>query len=610
MTNSVLRKAVVFILLGLLVFLGTAGTTTPAPAAAYEIRRVDEKWTMWDGTKLPVSVFYPVSEDAEASFPLVVFIHPWDTEKLFFERQALEYAERGYVTLTFTVRGWFDTEGQIGCMDPEYEVRDIRDIITMASEDTRFPVAVDERGPVVGVTGYSMGACLSYLVAPRKDARQGDPGDPRIRAVVPMHGGTDLVYSVMPNGVAKAFWGLFLVIGSYAGNLAGFMENVANILLRTDMAGWDKLNALMASLSKLSRPISDVTPMLTWIVGAALQRRAKDMEVGKEYLKARSVRYWCDEEYDGIVEHPIVAPMLMVAGWNDDIFYANEGLKAFSTCMDAPARLIITNHGHLGGMGNNFFIDLPGGPEYDWVEQQVDMWFDHYLKGVDNGVEDEARLVFYRDSAPADYGEADVYPLPGTLPTSLYLDAANGGRLSSKKPGGGAWPDLFINLGITGSVSLPYFQDATELVGWEKMDIPGRIKLFEIPLTERSYLTDPLPADVTVMGAPTLELFYQCSQAFMQLDSRVYEVAPDGTETLISQGWYEGHNDALWALSDTGSEPVEMQACYHRFRKGSRIKLELSSADLLMAWPVWGFSFILLHHRADAASRLILPVIP
>jgi len=611
-------------LLSLLVILAMGGAVAPAaenvapasedapetPAGNGEVKRVDETWAMWDGAMLPVSVFCPAGGDVDATFPLIVFTHPWDTDKLIFERQALEYASEGYVTVTYTVRGWFGAEGQIGCMDPEYEVRDLRHIITLASEDGRFPVQWDDKGPLVGVTGYSMGACLSYLAAPRQDPRPGDPGDPRIRAVVPMHGGADLVFSIMPNGAAKAFWGLFLVVGSYGGNLAGLMENMLNIVMRQDLGGWEKLHALIESLGKLSPPISNVTPELVWIVGAALQRRLEDVEAGRQFLRDRSARYWCDEEYDGIVEHPMVAPMLMVAGWNDDIFYANEGLRILSTCMQAPARMIITNHGHIGGMGNNFFIDLPGGSEYDWVEEQVKMWFDHYLKGVDNGAEDEPRLSFYRDRDPADYGEADTYPLPGTRLTSLYLDAADGGKLSKRQPRGNSSPDLLINLGITGSISLPYYQDVTEMVGWQALDIPGRIELFEIPLTERGYISDPLTRDITVMGPPTLELYYQCSQNFTQLIPWVYEVSADGKETLISRGWYEGYNEAPWAMSGTGGQTVEMQACYHRFPKGSRIKLELATADLLMTWPVWGLSFILLHHRGDAASRLILPVVP
>jgi putative CocE/NonD family hydrolase len=582
-------------------------------AASAEIQRVDETWTMRDGIRLPVSVFYPAgygAEAAAAAFPAIIFIHPWDCEKTFFEGAAAEYAARGYVCITFTVRGWGGAEGSIGCMDPEYEVRDISDVITLVSEDGRFPVLRDERGPVVGIMGYSMGACLSYLISPREDPRPGDPGDPRVRAVVPMHGGTDLVFSILPNGGAKAFWGVFLVAGSFIGNIAGLFLGSLNTIMRQDLNPWQKLTTLLSQFGNFGPLFSNVTPTLGWIVGAALERRVEDVEEGRQYLRERSMRYWCDEEYDGVVEHPVTAPMLMVAGWNDDIFYANEALRAFSTCMEAPARLIVTNHGHMGGIGSNFSIPLPGNAEYDWVNDQVEMWFDHYLKGEDNGADKAPRISFYR--GPGDYGEADAYPLPGTSSTPLYLDSSvTGGALSSSPPGGGASPsDLLINIGITGSISLPYYQDVTEMFGGEAMTIPSRLKMLNIPLTERAYISEPLQEDLAIMGTPMLEVYYQSSANFTQLIPWIYEVAPDGTETLVSRGFYEGYDPRTWTTLNTLDKPVEMQACYHRFPKGSRIKLEISTADLLTTLPVFGLSFIQLMHRPGEASRLVLPVVP
>ncbi len=597
---------------------GAAKTAEAAPStetAPLEVQRVDETWASWDGAMLPVSVFYPAAGEAgeagEAGteYPVIVFVHPWDCEKTFFEGTAMEYAARGYVCVTYTVRGWFGAEGQIGCMDPEYEIRDLSEMITLVSEDSRFPVLHDELGPVLGVTGYSMGGCHSFLIAPRRDPRPGDPGDPRVRAVVPMHGGADLVYSILPNGASKALWGIFLVGGSYFGNVSGLMLSILNTAMREDLDAWQKLGALLGYFWKLNPLVNNVTPQLAWITGAAMQRRVEDTEVGKQYLRERSIRYWCDEEYDGEVEHPVTAPMLMVAGWNDDIFYANEALRVFSTCMDAPSRLTVTNHGHLGGMGSDFSIPFPGNPEYEWVSDQVEMWFDYYLKGEDNGADTAPRLAFYR--GPGDYGEAETYPLPGTESASLYLDASGaGGRLSSGVPATGSAADLLINFGITGSISLPYYQDVTEMLGGEALQVPTRIKLLTLPFTENSYVSDPLAEDLTIMGAPMLEVYYRSSAPFTQLIPWIYEVAPDGTETLVSRGFYEGYNPATWTTCSTAEDPVEMQACYHRFEEGSRIKLEVSTADLLMTWPHFGLSFIQLLRNGENASRLVLPAVP
>ncbi len=626
MLRSTAFRITVCCLLVLAIMLGTGGTispaagglqagrtaATPSESSDLEVAEIEETWTLQDGATTPVSVFYPVTGDAGASFPMIVFIHPWDCDKSFFDRKAEEYASYGYVTATYTVRGWYGAEGQMGCMDPACEMRDLSEIITLASGDGRFPVLRDGKGPVVGVTGYSMGGCISFLAAPRRNPRDGDPGDQRIRAVVPMHGGADLLYSIFPNGAAKAFWGLFLVLGAYMGNLSGITTNLFNTVMREDMGAAQKLSALVAILGSLANPVTDVAPGLLRMLAGGIQRNGEDLKYAEEFLRLRSARYWCDGEYDGDVEHPVTAPMLIIAGWNDDIFYANEGLRIFSTCMDAPARMIITNHGHLGGMGSNFFIDLGNNPEYDWVDTQVREWFDHYLRGEDNGVEKEPRLVFYRDRDPASYGASGTFPLPGTCRTSYYLDAGRGGgRLSTRRPRGSATqPDLLINIGVTGSVSLPYYQDVTQLLGGASMDIPLKLELFEVPFTEKSYLSDVLTRDVTMMGAPMLELYYQSSQPVMQIIPRLYEVTPGGREIAVSRGWYEGSNAVSWSMSSTAGKPVEMQANYHRFPAGSRIKLELSTADLLMAWPYWGLNFILLHHRADAASRLVLPLVP
>ena len=111
--------------------------TTAVEVEPLEVLRVDETWTMREGTRPPVSVFYPSGGVAAqgTTYPVILFIHPWDCEKTFFEGAAPQYAARGYVCVTFTVQGWFGAEGEIGCMDPAYEVRDISDIIYFGGDD-------------------------------------------------------------------------------------------------------------------------------------------------------------------------------------------------------------------------------------------------------------------------------------------------------------------------------------------------------------------------------------------------------------------------------------------------------------------------------------------
>jgi putative CocE/NonD family hydrolase len=606
----------------LLVFLACGTGALPAAAepggetaevsAGYEVARISEDWTMWDGITLPVSVYYPADPAAGEVFPAIVFVHGWTLDKSMTEWASEYYAEKGYVCVAFTARGWFGAGGEVGCMDPEHDMKDVSHIITLLEGDARFPLLTDDKGAVVGITGASMGGCFSYLMAPRKDPRAGDPGDARIRAVVPMHGSFDLLFSLYPNGVIKFFWTTSLLAATYMGDLSGFMFNLLNISMDQKSNGWQKMYAIIGAVWRMIPPITSFTDKLPYIYGVALQRRKAEEEYAKQLLRVRSARYWCDEEYDGVVEHPITAPILILAGWNDDLFHANEGLMAYSYT-EAPKRIIITNHGHLGCYPGPYpFEGITGSPESAWVLEQVDMWFDHFLKGVENGVEDEAPVAFYRDRAPDEYGEATAYPLPGTSQASYFLGGPGpDGRamLTTASPKNLFGYNLLVNMGMTGSLSLFYFQDAPQLIGGETMDMPRKIDLMEIPFTETDFTSEPLQQDLTIMGAPLFEAFYQSSSDFTQLIPWLYEVTPDGREILVSRGWFEGYCEKPWTLTGTQG-PVEMQACYHRFEAGSRIRLEVATADLISCWPHWALDFILLQHRAGAASRVILPVVP
>ena len=597
---------------------GDSGKSAPATSSEYEVARITEDWTMWDGITLPVAVYYPADPAPGETFPAILVVHGWTMDKAMSEWAAEYYASRGYIALAFTARGWFGAGGEVGCMDPEHEMKDVSFIIDLLGQDERFPLLSDDKGPVVGITGASMGGCFSYLMAPRKDPRPGDPGDERIRAVVPMHGSFDLQFSLYPNDVLKFFWVTALMATTYMGELTGFMMNLMAISMDERSDGWQKMYAIIDAMWKMIPPITSVSDDLPYVYGIAMQRRMEDEEFARNWLKRRSARYWCDEEYDGVVEHPITAPLLILAGWNDDLFYANEGLMAYSYT-EAPRRIIITNHGHLGCYPGPYPVEGLGSSESAWVMEQVDRWFDRYLKGVENGVEDEAPVAFYRDRAPGDYGEADAYPLPDTEQVSLYMGGrgTNGcGKLTAAAPAASFGYDFLMNIGLTGSISLFYFQDAPQLMGGEAMDIPSKLELLELPFTEIGYLSEPLEEDMTIMGPPLFEPYYQSSSVFGQLIPWLYEVTPEGEEILISRGFYEGHNyegledpGKVWKLMST-QVPVEMQACYHRFPAGSRIKLEIATADLITCWPHWGFSFILLQRRAGAASRIVLPVVP
>ena len=62
--------------------------------------------------------------------------------------------------------------------------------------------------------------------------------------------------------------------------------------------------------------------------------------------------------------------------------------------------------------------------------------------------------------------------------------------------------------------------------------------------------------------------------ASAHLDARLFDVAPDGTELLITRGTYRLENEPL-----TGVITIPLYGNHWRLRPGHRIRLDLTQAD-------------------------------
>jgi putative CocE/NonD family hydrolase len=615
------RKSIAVLIVALLLVPGAAALGHPAglkpalkgtPEVTYKVKRINEKWSMSDGVKLPVSVFYPVRKNIFETFPVVVFAHPWLFDKTVYDNLAAKYASHGYVGLTYTVRGWFKAEGQINSMDPDVEMKDLSRIITLAGRDGRFPVRKDRRGPVVGVTGYSMGGMHSYMIAPRADPRSGDPCDPRVRAVAPVHGGVDLLFTHYPYGAGKLLWTVLLLSGAFTGNTVQVMLNLLEVVMDPNLNPWQKITQLTQNVVEyLKLPVNKVDPALaTMFIG--LQRRVDDLEQMRSFFLRRSARFWCDEEMDGQIEHPITVPTLQVAGWKDDLFVPNQSLNALNSMISAPKRLIMTNHGHLGDLNFPWKFGYQTTPEQEWIEGQIEAWFDRFLKGKKNGIENQPAVTYYRDWDPGTYGTSGTWPISGTTDVSYNLGGNTGPRQGSMSTDAdyGPKPDTLVNTGISGSISLPYFNDVLESMGGPYFNLPEKIDLFDIPSQRYNYVSEPMTSDEIIGGTPRIRLTYKSTGKYTQLNPRLYEITADGKKILVTRGYYEGYNTQTGIRLSTGEKPIEMNACCHKVKAGSRLMLEIETADPLQVMPVMGFSRIELYHDEPGASLLVLPMAP
>jgi predicted acyl esterase len=79
----------------------------------------------------------------------------------------------------------------------------------------------------------------------------------------------------------------------------------------------------------------------------------------------------------------------------------------------------------------------------------------------------------------------------------------------------------------------------------------------------------------TLIGLPRVELRYRTLATDLELNARLWDVAPDGTETLVDRGAYRATNP-----DPTGERArFELFGAAWRFRAGHRVLLEVVQDD-------------------------------
>ncbi|MGI5239511.1 CocE/NonD family hydrolase [Dactylosporangium sp. CA-139066] len=164
-----------FLLVSLLLVFALTGVASPAHAAATTATTfVDIQGA---GVTLKANVVAPTTPGRH---PAIVFPSSWGLNDLEYLAQAGTLANRGYVVVSYTPRGWWASGGEIDTAGP-LDMADLSKVIDWTIANTAADPAR------IGAAGVSYGAGISLL---------GSAFDKRIRAVVMMSGWSDLVYSL------------------------------------------------------------------------------------------------------------------------------------------------------------------------------------------------------------------------------------------------------------------------------------------------------------------------------------------------------------------------------------------------------------------------------
>ena len=256
------------------------------------------------------------------------------------------------------------------------------------------------------------------------------------------------------------------------------------------------------------------------------------------------------------------------------------------------------------------------------VEEHMVRWFDHHLKGEDNGIEQDPTVRYYvmgavgEPDAPGNIWRTAIDFPPSSQARSMYL--RTNGQLSDSRPE--------ESEGATNYASDPR----------QPMSIPGRsfpgardARLFEQQAEVRTFTTEPLTEPVEWTGRVHAELYVSSTARDTDFLVRISDVYPDGRSILIvDYPWRARYRDGFdhEVLMTPGkvhkvSFPVGWIS--QIFNTGHRIRVTIAStgAPLYEPNPQTGEPLTIefsenavkainaIHHNATNASRIIAPVV-
>jgi putative CocE/NonD family hydrolase len=333
-------------------------------------------------------------------------------------------------------------------------------------------------------------------------------------------------------------------------------------------------------------------------------------------------------------------PMLHISGWFDCC--GEQPIKMFQLIRQLATEPAARENQQLmmgpwtHGLGKRKNGEVDFGPQAVLDPDSVSLrWFDHWLKGQDNGVDKQPKVrVFVMGENR--WREATDWPIPGTTFTKFYLHSKGdarlvrgGGSLSPAAPADEPVDRYTYDPGnpTPGRRSI----DTAEAVLGSSDMIYGSADLSTLERREDMlvYTSEAMKDPIEVTGPLAAVLYLTTSAPSTDLIVRLLDVGPDGKayNTFLT---YSGPFRTHWAKDvETGPDgkriikaEIQLPPTSVVFRPGHRIRVEISSAAAprirgLNVEPgaeatatKWNVAEQAIYHDATHASHIVLPVVP
>ncbi len=542
-----------------------AGVLTALPAQAAPTTLTDVTITASDGVHLVGDVHLP---DGSGRVPAIVDMEPYGRSS------ATTFLANGYAHVNTDVRGSGKSGGAL-CLLCDREQRDVYDVVEWVA---RQPWS---NGKVV-LYGYSYSAITSLLGAALQP--------PHLTTVVVGHPPTDPYRDVLwHNGLYDQGFVEQWFAGQTATQAVGLGPQPQYLDRK------DQLFAVETRINDLDGPLYQERSVL-----AKVKR--------------------------------ITVPVYLFAGWQDAY---SRGDMQLIDALGPRAQLWIdasTHHGtgQIGEVGAPYGggpTDLSPTLNASPPPGQILRWLDHYVKGSRNGV-DRAPRVTYFDRGDRTWHAAPSWRSAAPRLSRLFLSGAtsgsahslNDGSLSTRLPQGrDSYQDSYVYDPAAGA-SVPMGKEGPD--GFAPyLHVDQRLD----DAQALTYTTPALATPLRLAGPSELHFWAITEASDMAWVARLSDVAPDGSQTPITQGWLRAsfrHVDPARSrpgapyLTDDRHDPVtvglsteyrvDIWDTAYTLAAGHRLRLWFASADSPTHEPVPAAGRNLIFHDAQHPAQLLL----
>ncbi len=575
------------------------------PAPKSEVRLQGSiKILMRDRTMLSTDLYFPVG--ASARLPVILIRTPYDKAPYRKPKSAAyEFAAQGYIVAVQDTRGRHESDGKYTAFEGD---------VTDGYDTTDWLSKQSWSNGNIGTYGCSYVGDVQILQAQLRH--------PNLKAMIPQAAGS----SVGAAGDRYYYFGA---------RKAGNMDFASGF-------GWFS-NEGNKDRTKPPRKIPDSELRKVWgtlpLLGM-VERAGGAPSDWNEIVSRKLTDPWWDQFGYLKGKERFNVPALHIGSWYD--FGVAEVLLEFNmlrtNAESAVARdnqfavISPTNHCQSEtGTSEHTFVggrDL-GDARFQYYSLYL-KWFDHWLKGIDNGVTRQPKLMLYVMGKNQWRGEQE-WPLARTKYTRYYLHSdghantrSGTGTLSDKAPAqepvdrytydpGNPVPSRGGPICCTGDPHADGSYDQSEV------ETRGDVLVYTTPVLTRG---------VEVTGPLKVVLYARSSAKDTDFTAKLVDVYPDGKAYNVQEGilrarYRNGFTKTAWMRPGEANEiPIDLEATSNYFGPGHRIRLEISSSNFPRFdrnlntggnnydETKWLAADNQIHHTAAKPSYILLPVIP